>query len=148
MQNKKFCIHCKEKESDVPIKFYYNGILVSIRFTGNICTDCAKKNWLQYLNKFAEDIILIENGKVEVDWEKYFTKDTDQKQSINYILEELGIIRNKKFGGYVIIGDGIVLNPSIVEFKVFSDEEEFRKYVKIGFSKALYYWDIFKIEKI
>lgn len=145
------CCSCNILKAGKPclMQFEYHGMQVKVKKSGLECRICCMRNWITNFENNAKDVILISDEKFFVDWEKYSEKDSNEKEIINYILQEISIIDYVYRGGYAIISGTVIINPSISGSPMlFQDKLEFENYVKTIFTRVAYSWTTIKIEKV
>ena len=154
MENAICCV-CKKYESGNPqsVSFFYSGLKVTINKTGLECFNCAKKQWINKNKDYCKRIIeSLKDSKIKVDWEEYkeiLDKNDDKEDELNDFLLSIGVFSISPKGNWMIVGNGMNLNPRLYGSSLFFvSESDVREFARLEYRHSLYGWDVRHIDMI
>ena len=154
MKNR-LCCACKKNESGKPenISFIYDGFKITIFKDGLRCTDCAEKEWIEKNKDYWEKIIEPSKEKIpKVNWQEYLSvlyQDESKEWILGKFLLTIGVLSTSSKGGWVILGEGMNINPGLFGTPLFFvNESDVREFARLKYKDVLYGWKIQHIDKV
>lgn len=149
------CCVCKKYESGKPqsVSFFYSGLKVTIMKTGLECFDCAKKEWIKKSKDYCKKIIeSLKDNKIKVDWEEYkeiLDKNENCEDELNSFLLSVGVFSVSPKGNWMIMGNGMNLNPGLYGSSLFFvNELDAREFARLEYHHTLFGWNVQHVDAI
>ena len=153
MGNKEKCLSCNQdyvRETDPGkqnVEFIFEGFNFLVRQLIYECSECAQKNAISIFQEYGAKFIKLQEGEIKVNWANY--RNEKEKPILLDILGQLGILSSQKEGNWIIIGEGMDINPSRSgRHYYFTREEDAIGYSQKIFYQTTYQWELCHIDKV